>query len=93
MAEVHPPAAAMISSLWNGTVAETVEPMLDVFERTGEAAEAVFQMLARAGRLDDLRRLLPSTRAPSRRGAVVPGDRLVHGGGGRRRGGRRRPGS
>ncbi len=61
MAEVHPPAAAMVSSLWNGTVAEAVEPMLDVFERTGEATEAVFQMLARAGRLDDLRRLLSST--------------------------------
>jgi hypothetical protein len=61
MAEVHPPAAAMVSSLWNGTVAETVEPMLHVFEHTGEAAEAVFQMLARAGRVDDLRRLLTSS--------------------------------
>ena len=42
-------------------MAQTVEPMLDVFERTGEATEAVFQMLARAGRVDDLRRLLSST--------------------------------
>lgn len=61
MAEVHAPAAAMVSSLWNGTVADAVEPMLEAFEHTGEAAEAVFQMLARSGRLDDLRRLLATT--------------------------------
>ena len=90
MAEVHAPAAAMISSLWNGTVADTVEPMLDVYERTGEAAEAVFQMLARAGRLDDLRRLLSSS---EHRPGAAPWSLVTdwcHVGGSRGRGGRRR---
>ena len=52
----------MISSLWNGTVADTVEPMLEAFERGGHVSETVHQMLARAGRHEDLRRLLATTR-------------------------------
>jgi DNA-binding SARP family transcriptional activator len=62
MAEVHAPAAAMIASLWDGTVGETVGPMLAAFEDSGQIDAPVHQMLARAGRLDDLRRLLPDSR-------------------------------
>ena len=62
MAEVHAPAAAMIASLWDGTVGETVGPMLEAFEHSGQIDAPVHQMLARAGRLDDLSRLLPDSR-------------------------------
>jgi hypothetical protein len=63
MAEVHAPAAAMIASLWDGTVGGAVGPMLEAFEDSGGQIDApVHQMLARAGRLDDLRRLLPDSR-------------------------------
>ncbi len=62
MAEIQAPAAAMIASLWDGTVGETVGPMLEAFEGSGQIDAPVHQMLARAGRLDDLRRLLPASR-------------------------------
>ena len=62
MAEVHAPAAAMIASLWDGTVGETIGPMLAAFEHSGQIDAPVHQMLARAGRLDDLSRLLPDSR-------------------------------
>jgi hypothetical protein len=62
MVEIHAPAAAMIASLWDGTIGDTVGPMLEVFEHTGQIDAPVHQMLARAGLLDDLRRLLPDTR-------------------------------
>lgn len=62
MVEIHAPAAAMIASLWDGTVGDTVGPMLEVFEHSGQIDAPVHQMLARAGLLDDLRRLLPETR-------------------------------
>jgi uncharacterized protein YdbL (DUF1318 family) len=62
MAEVHAPAAAMIASLWDGTVGETIGGMLAAFERSGQIDAPVHQMLARAGLLDDLRRLLPDSR-------------------------------
>ena len=62
MAEVHAPAAAMIASLWDGTVGGTIGPMLALFEQSGMVDAPVHQMLARAGLLDDLRRLLPDSR-------------------------------
>ena len=62
MAEVHAPAAAVIASLWDGTVGEAVGPMLAIFEESDQIDAPVHQMLARAGRLDDLRRLLPASR-------------------------------
>jgi hypothetical protein len=62
MAEIHAPAAAMIASLWDGTVGGTVGPMLAAFEHSGQIDAPVHQMLARAGLLDDLRRLLPASR-------------------------------
>ncbi len=62
MAEIHAPAAAMIASLWDGTVGQTVGPMLSAFEDSGQIDAPVHQMLARAGLLDDLRRLLPNSR-------------------------------
>lgn len=62
MVEIHAPAAAMIASLWDGTVAGTVGPMLAAFEHSGQIDAPVHQMLARAGLLDDLRRLLPASR-------------------------------
>ncbi len=81
MAEVHAPAAAMIASLWDGTVGETIGPMLAAFEHSGQIDAPVHQMLARAGRLDDLRRLLARlARHRARPRRVVAGQRLVHGG-------------
>ena len=62
MAEIHAPAAALIASLWDGTVGEALAPMLAAFEGSGEIDAPVHQMLARAGLLDELRLLLPDTR-------------------------------
>jgi DNA-binding SARP family transcriptional activator len=62
MVEVHAPAAAMIASLWDGTVGQAVGPMLDAFESSEQIDAPVHQMLARAGLLDDLRRILPGSR-------------------------------
>ncbi len=62
MAEIHAPAAAMIASLWDGTVGTALGPMLAAFEDSSQIDAPVHQMLARAGLHDDLRRLLPGSR-------------------------------
>ena len=76
MAEVHAPAAAMIASLWDGTVGEKVGPTLAAYEHLGQIDAPVHQMLARAGRLADLRRLLPGARSEQLEAA--PWSQLSH---------------